>query len=326
MNSALRGAMLFLLLSGCSAVAAADNPEQAREWLQRMTQAMQTMSYQGTFVYARGSKMETMRITHAADENGVRERLYSVSGPKREIVRDKKGVRCVLEDAASVVEDQAMQNTLFPELPLSVIDSDESGYRLEARGSARIAGHVAKRISISPADNYRYGYYLWLEQQTGLLLKWVLVDTAKKPLASLMFTDFTYGPDIDLDEIEPSTEFAESSQMKTLSPEKAVVVRTTPRWQPASLPPGFRLASHNGKTGSGDLYEHLVYSDGLAAVSVYVERKKSAVTPKPRVSRLGTNHAYVRRQGDFQITVIGEVPVVTVKSIANEMARAIVAD
>ena len=114
MKPALRCAALLLLLSGCSAVAAAGNPEEAREWLLRMTQAMQTMTYQGTFVYARGSDMETMRITHVADENGVRERLYSVNGPKREIVRDSEGVRCILEDAASVVEDQVVESAFSP--------------------------------------------------------------------------------------------------------------------------------------------------------------------------------------------------------------------
>ena len=326
MKPALRGAVLLLLLSGCSAVASAGNPDQAREWLQRMADAMQTMSYQGTFVYARGSEMETMRITHVADENGVRERLYSVSGPKREVIRDNAGVRCVLEDSASVVEDQVVENTFFPELPLSVIAGDESGYRLEIGGSARIAGHTARRVSIAPADKFRYGYDFWLEQQTGLLLKWVLLDARRKPLAKLMFTDFAIGADVELGEIEPAAEPGEFVPMKTLSAEKAVETRTAPRWQPAKLPPGFQLASHNRKAGTGDIYEHLVYSDGLAAVSVYVERKLGAAAAKPRVGRLGTNNAYIHGQGDLQITVIGEVPLITVQSIGIEMARSVAAD
>jgi sigma-E factor negative regulatory protein RseB len=326
MKSALRGAVLFLLLGGCSALAVAGDPEQAREWLQRMSQAMQTMSYQGTFVYAHGTTMETMRITHVADENGVRERLYSVTGPKREVVRDNEGVRCVLEDAASVVEDQVVENTFFPELPLSVIEGDESGYRLETGGSARIAGHTAHRISIAPADAYRYGYDFWLEQQTGLLLKWVLLDSNRRQLAKLMFTDFAIGEDVDLREIEPAGEPVESTRMKTLSPEKTVATNSKPRWQPAKLPPGFQLASHNHKAGGQEVYEHLVYSDGLAVVSVYIEEKENAAAIRPHVAWLGTNNAYIHGHGDLQITVIGEVPVVTVKSIGVEMARTVAAD
>ncbi len=321
-----RRALLLLVLTSFSTLAIAGSSTEAREWLERMVEAMQQMTYQGTFVYVRGGDVETMRITHLVDESGIRERLYSVSGPHREVVRDRKGVRCVLEDSASVVEDQALANSYFPELPLSVIDSQDSGYRLETGGLARIAGHSARRVSISPADSFRYGYDFWLEQQTGLLLKWVLLDSGRKPLAKLMFTDFSIGPEINLDEIESGSKEQDFVKMKTMSPEKAVVAESTPRWQPASLPPGFQLAAHNHKSGTDGVYEHMVYSDGLTAVSVYVEDKGKGMPVKPGVSRLGTNYAFVRDQGGLRITVIGEVPVVTVKSIANEMALSVAAD
>jgi sigma-E factor negative regulatory protein RseB len=327
MISAQRRILLLVVLTSFSTLAIANNPNQAREWLERMVDAMQQMTYQGTFVYMRGSDdVETMRITHLADESGVRERLYSVSGPHREVIRDREGVRCMLEDTASVAEDQAVVNSYFPEVPLSVIDNEDSGYRLETGGMARIAGHSARRVSISPADSYRYGYDFWLEQNTGLLLKWVLLDSRQKPLAKLMFTDFTIGPEINLDEVEPGSKEQDYVQMMTMGPEKSVVAPGTPRWQPASLPPGFQLSAHNRKTGMDEVYEHLVYSDGLAAVSVYVEQKDKGVATKSGVSRLGTNHAFVRNQGALRITVIGEVPVVTVKTIGNEMARSVVAD
>src|SRR5210317_2088012 len=174
---ALTGRTLLLLVSiSISGFAMAGDSQQARDWLERMTAAMSQMSYQGTFVYVRDGAVETMRITHVTDETGVRERIYSVSGPHREVIRDRKGVRCVLEDSASVVEDQVVSSSYFPELPLSIIDGEASGYRLETGGEARIAGHIARRVSISPEDNFRYGYDLWLEEQTGLLLKWILLD------------------------------------------------------------------------------------------------------------------------------------------------------
>jgi sigma-E factor negative regulatory protein RseB len=182
MNHLSQKALLLLMAASVNGLAFAGDSSQAREWLERMTTAMSQMSYQGTFVYVRDEKVETMRITHLTDDNGVRERIYSVSGPHREVIRDRKGVRCVLEDSASVVEDQVVSSSYFPELPLSIIDGEASGYRLETGGEARIAGHIARRVSISPEDNFRYGYDLWLEEQTGLLLKWILLDTRlKKP-------------------------------------------------------------------------------------------------------------------------------------------------
>jgi len=317
----LPGRTLLLLISiSISGFAVAGDSQQARDWLERMTAAMSQMSYQGTFVYVREGAVETMRITHVTDETGVRERLYSVSGPQREVIRDRKGVRCVLQDAASVVEDQVVASSYFPELPLSIIDGDTSGYRLETGGEARIAGHTARRVTISPEDNFRYGYDFWLEEQTGLLLKWMLFDTDHKPLAKLMFTDFAMGSSVDVDELESDTGAEDFVEMKTFSLQNTVVTRSRPRWQPARLPPGFKLASHSHKTGADGVYEHMVYSDGLAAVSVYVEQQGGEAEVKPGVSQLGTNNAYTRKQGDLQITVIGEVPAITVKTIANEMA------
>jgi len=326
MNPVSRKAFLFLVSISVSGLAVAGDFSQAREWLERMTTAMSQMSYQGTFVYVRDGIVETMRITHLTDDSGVRERLYSISGPHREVIRDRKGVRCVLEDSASVVEDEVIASSYFPELPLSIIDGDASGYRLEIGGEARIAGQLARRVSISPEDSYRYGYDFWLEQQTGLLLKWVLFDARHKPLAKLMFTDFAMGSAIKLDEIESDSSSDDFIEMKTFGLEKTVVTQSSPRWQPAKLPPGFHLASHNHKTGTDGVYEHMVYSDGLAAVSVYVEQQGAESVVKQGVSQLGTNNAYSRKQGELQITVIGEVPAITVKSIANEIALSVASD
>ena len=323
MNGSPRKILLLLVSIGISATAMAGDSREARAWLERMTTAMSQMSYQGTFVYVRDNAVETMRITHVTDENGIRERLYSVSGPQREVVRNKKGVRCVLEDSASIVEDQVVASSYFPALPLSVIDGDASGYRLETGGRARIAGHTAQRVSISPVDKFRYGYEFWLQEHTGLLLKWVLLDANHKPLAKLMFTDLLIGSEIDLKELESSSSAGDFVEMKTLSPDNTVVTQSSPRWQPAKLPPGFQLASHSHKAGAEGVYEHMVYSDGLAAVSVYIEEEGTGPAIKSGVSQLGTNNAYTRHQAGLQITVIGEVPAITVKSIANEMALSV---
>ena len=319
-------ALLLLVSISISTLAMAGDSGQARDWLERMTAAMSQMSYQGTFVYVRDGAVETMRITHVTDETGVRERLYSISGPRREVIRDRKGVRCVLQDSASVVEDEVIASSYFPELPLSIIDGDNSGYRLQTGGEARIAGHTARRVTISPEDNFRYGYDFWLEEQTGLLLKWVLFDAEHKPIAKLMFTDFALGSAVNLDELESNSRAEDFVEMKTFSLQHTVVTRSSPRWQPAKLPPGFRLTSHNHETGADGVYEHMVYSDGLAAVSVYIEKQGIEAAVKPGVSQLGTNNAYTSKQGGLQITVIGEVPAITVKAIATEMALSVSSD
>jgi len=314
-----------MIMSLCfSATVLAGSSEQARELLEQMTTAMSQMNYQGTFVYVRNGDVQSMRITHVTDDNGVRERLYSLSGPRREVIRDRKGVRCVLQDSSSVLEDQLVAPAYFPELPLSMIDGQASGYRLETGGEARIAGQTARRVSITPVDSYRYGYDFWLEKRTGLLLKWVLFDSNHKTLAKLMFTEFKMGSAVDWSELESDTQSGEFVELKTFSPEKTVVTHARPRWQPRKLPPGFELTSHSHQPTNGSVFEHMVYSDGLASVSVYIEDSDEHVTQGHE--QLGTNNAYSKKLGEFQITVIGEVPEITVRSIANEMALSVAAN
>jgi len=320
MRDLSRKSFLLLISISLSGLALAESSSSAREWLERMTTAMSQMSYQGSFVYVRGGTVESMRITHVTDEAGVRERLYSVSGPHREVIRDREGVRCVLHDSSAIVKDHTVANSYFPELPLSIVEGDDSGYKLEVGGETRIAGHTARLVSVSPVDNFRYGYDFWLEEKSGLLLQWVLLDSGRKPLAKLMFTDIALGSAIRLEELESGARAEDFIELKTFSPEKTVSTQSAPRWKPAKLPIGFQLTSHSHKAGAGGVYEHMVYSDGLASVSVYVEEEGAGQFLHPGTSQLGTHNAYARRQGELQILVIGEVPAITVKSIANEVA------
>ncbi len=129
-----------------------------------------------------------------------------------------------------------------------------------------------------------------------------------------MFTDFAIGSSVNMSELESDSRAEDFVEMKTFSLQKTVVTQSNPRWQPAKLPPGFHLASHSHKTGTDGVYEHMVYSDGLAAVSVYVEQQgdDSACRARAKANWVPTMHT-ARMQGDLQITVIGEVPAITVK-------------
>lgn len=324
MSKLVRKALSLLLFISVSGSVLAGGAEQAREMLEQMATAMNQLTYQGTFVYVRGGEVDTMRITHVYDKDGVKERLYSTSGPQREVIRDSDGVRCILKDTDSIEENPIIADSYFPELPQSLFDDTASGYRLEIGDEARIAGQTARRVSIAPEDDYRYGYDFWLQKDTGLLLKWVLLDAKHKAIAKLMFTDFSIGDDVDLSELEsdaPSADFIALS--KAGKKDSELSSRTAPRWQPGKLPPGFILTAHTTESGKDGVIEHLVYSDGLAAVSVYVEKRGRQPEDRIAVNQLGTNNAYSKIQSGLQITVIGEVPAITVKSIANEMALSV---
>jgi sigma-E factor negative regulatory protein RseB len=310
--------LLAVLLVWPAAFAHAAEAEDARQMLERMNTAMSQMDYQGTFVYVQGDDIETMRITHVADEKGVRERLYAVSGEPREILRDSGGVRWILANDQSVFQDPGFNLSFFPELPTDQRNLADDSYVLKVGREARIAGHQARNLQIIPRDGYRYGYSLWLETQTDLLLKWELIDSDRKPIAKLMFTDIRIGTEVDVKELKPTRELRKFKTVETQLPAGRGHASASPRWQPGKLPPGFHLTAHRffGEKGSG-VFEHLVYSDGLAAVSVYIESMMPDTKQRTGPSQLGTTNAFSRTDDEMLITVVGDVPAITVKSIGD---------
>jgi len=314
---------LVAFLLGSTGSLAGIQSDEPREWLERMSAAMSQMSYQGTFVYVQGDNVETMRITHVSDEDGVRERLVSLSGAPRELLRDSSGVRWVLADDESVLEDSAFNRSFFPVLPLEQPGQGEISYSLKLGSTARIAGHKARNLKVLPTDKYRYGYSLWLEEHSGLLLKWELIDSNRKALAKLMFTDFRLGSEVDVKELKSSSRQKKFRTIESSLPAGKGSSKMEPRWKPKNLPPGFKLTAHrySGQQNQG-IYEHLVYSDGLAAVSVYVESDDADSGEETGMSRLGTTHAFSRTTDGMLITVVGDVPAITVKFIGNAVSLA----
>lgn len=308
--------VLGMLAGLLAAPLAASETPNARAWIERMAAAIMHMDYQGTFVYMRGEQMETLRITHVVKDDGVHERLYSVAGPHREIIRDADTVRTVLADGGSIIEEAVVSGAIFPEFPVGEPEG-ASEYRFETGGKARIAGHQGRRVTVVPKDEFRYGYDLWLEAQTGLLLKWVLFDSEQRELAKLVFTELRLGDEVDPDELISTTPPEAFVEMETPLAKRQMLSNTEPEWKPDSLPPGYRLTTHRHQSGGNGTFEHLVYSDGLASVSVYIESKQGAPKVNSGLSRIGTAHAFKRDLGERQVIVIGEVPPATVRAIGD---------
>lgn len=315
---AIAAAACLLWVGSVAADPAAGDPYQ---WLERMSAAMSQMDYQGTFVYVQGDDVVTMRMTHVADDAGIRERLVSMSGAPREFLRDSSGVRWVLGDDHSVLADPAFKRTFFPQVPIDHQDQTRRCYTIELGGTGRVAGRTARSVSVLPKDQYRYGYRLWLEERSALMLKWELVDGDRKPLARLMFTDFRMGSEVDAGELVPSSQLQKFRTVESRLPAGPGRTTAAPRWLPQNLPAGFELTDHRlfGQQGRG-IFEHLVYSDGLAAVSVYVESDDGETGQQAGLSRMGTTHAFSRISDGVFITVMGDVPEATVRFIGNAVA------
>ena len=171
----VRLVFVFLGFYICSSAYADD---AAHTWLMKINQAARNLEYEGVFVYQHDTQLEAMRIFHKVEKNISKERLVSLNGAPREIIRDEHEVRCYWPDKNSVmVEYRQSDNKGFPAiLPERLQDLDEY-YVLKLGNTERITGRAAQLVVIKPADQYRYGYHLWADKETGLLLKADLLDT-----------------------------------------------------------------------------------------------------------------------------------------------------
>lgn len=318
---------LLLALISAPATWAGSQPDKISSpeiWLQRMNVALRDRNYTGTFVYMRGNHLETMQITHRADSQGGIERLVSLTGPPREVIRGHKSVQCVLPDSRMVLVERRYAIAHFP----AALPPDMPTVRLAAYydfkdlGEDRVAGYKSKIIGVMPRDRYRYGYRLWLDAHTGMLLRSDLLDSHGHTVERVMFTSLNYPQNIsdaELKAAEIRPGFIWNIQGDS---EKLSAAEERAHWQAMRLPPGFVLSLKDVQrvAGVSQPVRHLVYSDGLASVSVFAEanapRRNALIGP----SQMGAINAFGRQVGDHHVTVVGEVPAATVELIAQAMS------
>lgn len=313
-----------LLLAGLlltMAQAWAANGQPAEAWLQRMAGAMRNTNYTGTFVYRHGGELETLRIVHRSSASGERERLFSLNGVAREVLRDGDKVTCILPDSRTVHVDWRQTRNPLSDLVAAGTSRIGTGYSIELGESGRVAGRAAQRIRVEPRDGFRYGYELWIDRKTGLLLRSDLLNAAGRPVEQIMFTELEVWDEIPDSWLKPALSGEGLTWFDPAAPE--VSAQPVKTWQVADLPPGFTPVlrkRHPAPDGTGSI-EHYLFSDGLASVSLYVEAADETSQIFAGRSSMGAVHAYGRMLNGYQVIVVGEVPAVTVERIARSVRR-----
>lgn len=313
--------LLLMALSSSAPAWAGESSTEVRQWFDKMSRAGQTLSYEGTFMYRRGEQVMTMKIIHVADGQGERERIISLNGPLREIVRDRKGVAHISADNKKPirVDTQVSARSLQSKTPEQIAQI-EKYYTFSLAGDARTANRRARVINISPKDIYRYGYRVSLDHQTGLLLQSELLSEEGAPLEQIIFITFNV---LDKNRIMAlDIPPADADGQASTSPATEATLPMPPGdegWKISKMPEGFALVERNRRINkSGGVVEHLVFTDGLASVSVFMEKNTPHdKTPFTGVSRMGAVNAFAKRVNNHQITVVGEVPVAAVRMIGE---------
>ena len=314
-------ALLCLLINPVRAELASETTKSgeapaAMAWLERLGPALNMTSYRGVFVYARGEQVHSMRIAHRYRNGRVEERLVMQDGGSGEIVRKGMNVVCVLPDRGRVRLDEVIPSGPFAEAFTSQLMPFGRWYLPELAGEDRGAGYDVVIVALGARDDDRYSHRLWLEKETGLLVKSQVRDVNGEVLEHFQFTDLEITDDISDEELEVQTRGREIS--RTLDDgrkQESSVGRMngwTLSWQPEGFVPAAAPRSGSGKA--------VAFSDGLAAFSVFVEPVGRLKMPTG-ASRIGATTIYMREvmvsDRPFLIAVVGEIPPGTARKVAD---------
>ena len=293
---------------------------EALELLKKMYSAPQTLNYQGTFVYSHDGKIESMKIFHSVGAEGERERLFHLNGSAREVVREQNVVTCVLSDNKSVMVNKSRgDENVFLSLPEN-FDSLKNYYSFVLGDDDRIAGRHTKTVLVNPKDDFRYGHKLWIDAETGLLLSSELFNEQNRTVERIMFTELEIVDKISNDLLKPTVSGEKFTWHKDMADE-GVAEPGASSWAVTNMPEGFSASRHHVRheSNKSNSIEHIVLSDGLASVSIYVERLVEENSKFIGASFMGAVNVYGAVVDDHQITVVGEVPKATVKMIASSV-------
>lgn len=301
---------------------------EAQSWLRKIQSAAQKLNYSGTFVYQQANQMRTSRITHALDGKNEIEKLEILDGKPREYIRNNEEVICYVPDTKTLLVEKRVTHDIFPAI-LAANPIDLAGvYDIRKDEAGRVAGHDCQAIVMEPKDNLRYGYKLWAEKSTGLLLRAQTLNEKHEVVEQIAFTQISIG-NVDRNRAKPS--FSNTSGWHV---ENATMSQVNlSGWAVKSLPPGFRkirevkrmvsdASAAGGATSvSARLNQRevaqMVFSDGLAAISVFIEPGSQSRTEGSM--QQGAMNIIGKRYGDFWLTIVGEVPSAAIRQVANSI-------
>jgi sigma-E factor negative regulatory protein RseB len=284
-----------------------------------MTEAAKNLTYEGVFAYQSGRNLQSIRIYHRADARGELERLISLNGAAREVIRSNDMVTCINPEGKQVNVSRRPLGRGFPsDLPRR-LSSATPYYQVEMGDTDRVAGREAYELIINPVDNYRYGYRLWVDTESHLLLKSELKDQQGEVLETFSFSSLSTGVHIPEHKLKPQMDGTEMTWHRTEPEMPTKMINNSSNWEMTWLPDGFSLVAQQTRlrSANGSNVEQRVYSDGLSSVSVFIEKIRARHQHLSGGSHVGAINAFGTIMHSHFVTVVGEVPAVTVEKIGN---------
>lgn len=326
-------ATLVLLVGGTMPVQAApdalppraDGGEGVRsvsDWLVRLHEASRRQAFTGTFVVSSsGGVLSSSRIWHVCDGRQQVERIESLTGPPRATVRRNDEVLTLFPESRVARLERREALALFPQVLVSGSFEVPAHYHLEQAGRGRVAGHDADVLHFRPRDAWRFGYRVWSERRTGLVVQMQTLAPDGRVLEQAAFSELRLDAPLRVEQLATGMTKPEGYRLERS--ERVNVPLTSVGWTLRSAVPGFRSVAcyRGGETASGPAGLHWVFSDGLASVSLFIEpfdRQRHAA--EASMSE-GATHSVARRVQDAWVTAVGEVPMETLIRFTQGLER-----
>lgn len=294
--------------------------DEARVWIDRMTDALATSSYVGELEVKSAGRLERLRIVHRVSNGRTRERLTALSPPGREVVRDGDEVIAYLPDQKlAVIENRPERSSLFGRMPRFGPEV-ERWYEVVLEGRVEsLKGRRSVQVAVRPRDGYRFGHRLWIDEGSGLPVRSELAAADGRPIEQVRFTRLELRGDISDSELDPGFDRREFRWVRQVAQPAGEAVA----WSVPSPPPGFRLSATaiQDVAGAPAPVDHLVFSDGLASVSLFIRAAAPGERPPLGAGRAGPASALSTVVDGYQVTAIGEVPANTLEALARGLQK-----
>lgn len=287
--------------------------------LQRIAQGSRQLTYSGTFVYRSGGKVDTSRIAHSMSDGVERERIEALDGSPREVLRVGGQVRCFFpEEQLLIIENRSSQRSFPALLPIG-LGSLPDHYAIRSGGQGRVAGLKSRLVHLEPRDELRYGHQFWMDASSGLLLKANMIGERGETLESFAFTQVKVGGPLEAEALESRID---RERVRVQQVHATEVKPEDIGWRFRTLLPGFhKIAAMRRQTAPDDPESlHVVFSDGLASISVFIEAG-GAADEAVNMTTVGPVNVYRRQLGGHRLVVMGEVPALAVKQLGGGIER-----
>lgn len=317
-------ALASVLLLPAHAQSAAQGPTRSiNEWLTRMHEASRQRAYMGTLVVSAGSSMSASRIWHVCDGTQQMERVETLTGTPRTTIRRNNDVITFVPEAKAAWVEKRESLGLFPELLRTPGNQIPEFYGVRESGTERVAGHLADVVEITPRDALRFGYRIWAEKKTGLVVKLQTLGEQGAVLEQMAFSELQLDAPVRMDKLKQLM-----NDTKGYEVHKAVLRKTTAEaegWRLKEPVPGFlSMSCHTRESEAPGMVSapmQWVFSDGLASVSLFVEPFDALRHVQEKAAVMGATHTLTRRIGNHWLTAMGEVPPATLRRFASAMER-----